>query len=50
MRGADLTAVGIVGASAGLAPAIERYADGRVGPSGLVSVTEPRIPVGSSTH
>jgi threonine dehydrogenase-like Zn-dependent dehydrogenase len=35
----DLTAVGILGASAGLAPAIEYYADGRVDPSGLVSVT-----------
>lgn len=35
----DLTAVGILGASAGLAPAIEHYADGRVSPSGLVSVT-----------
>lgn len=35
----DLTAVGILGASAGLAPAIERYADGQVDPSGLVSVT-----------
>ena len=35
----DLTAVGILGASAGLAPAIEHYADGRVDPSGLVQVT-----------
>jgi threonine dehydrogenase-like Zn-dependent dehydrogenase len=35
----DLTAVGILGASAGLSPAIEHYADGRVDPSGLVSVT-----------
>ena len=35
----DLTAVGILGASAGLAPTIEHYADGRVGPSGLVDVT-----------
>jgi threonine dehydrogenase-like Zn-dependent dehydrogenase len=35
----DLTAVGILGASAGLAPAIEHYADGRVDPSGLVAVT-----------
>jgi threonine dehydrogenase-like Zn-dependent dehydrogenase len=35
----DLTAVGILGASAGLAPAIEHYADGRVDPSGLVDVT-----------
>jgi threonine dehydrogenase-like Zn-dependent dehydrogenase len=35
----DLTAVGILGASAGLAPAIEHYADGRVDPSGLVSAT-----------
>ena len=35
----DLTAVGILGASAGLAPAIEHYAEGRVDPSGLVAVT-----------
>ncbi len=35
----DRTAVGILGASAGLAPAIEHYADGRVDPSGLVDVT-----------
>jgi len=35
----DLTAVGILGASAGLAPAIEHYADGRVDPSGIVQVT-----------
>jgi len=35
----DLTAVGILGASAGLGPAIDHYADGRVDPSGLVSVT-----------
>jgi threonine dehydrogenase-like Zn-dependent dehydrogenase len=35
----DLTAVGILGASAGLAPAIEHYADGRVDPAGLVPVT-----------
>jgi 2-desacetyl-2-hydroxyethyl bacteriochlorophyllide A dehydrogenase len=35
----DLTAVGILGASAGLAPAIEHYAGGRVDPSGLVEVT-----------
>jgi 2-desacetyl-2-hydroxyethyl bacteriochlorophyllide A dehydrogenase len=35
----DLTAVGILGASAGLAPAIEHYADGRVYPSALVDVT-----------
>ena len=35
----DLTAVGILGASAGLAPAIEYYADGRVNPSGVVEVT-----------
>ena len=35
----DLTAVGILGASAGLAPAIEHYADGRVDPSDLVDVT-----------
>jgi 2-desacetyl-2-hydroxyethyl bacteriochlorophyllide A dehydrogenase len=35
----DMTAVGILGASAGLAPAIEHYADGRVDPSGIVEVT-----------
>ena len=35
----DLTAVGILGASAGLAPAIDYYAGGRVDPSGLVQVT-----------
>src|SRR6266702_1843709 len=35
----DLTAVGILGASAGLAPAIEHYADGRVDPSRIVQVT-----------
>jgi len=35
----DLTAVGILGASAGLAPAIEHYADGRVDPSRIASVT-----------
>jgi threonine dehydrogenase-like Zn-dependent dehydrogenase len=35
----DVTAVGILGASAGLAPAIEHYADGRVDPSALVDVT-----------
>src|ERR1700733_8387874 len=35
----DLTAVGILGASAGLGPAIEHYADGRVDPSRLASVT-----------
>ncbi len=35
----DLTAVGILGASAGLAPAIEHYAEGRVDPSGIVQVT-----------
>jgi len=35
----DITAVGILGASAGLAPAIEHYADGRVDPSGVVGVT-----------
>jgi 2-desacetyl-2-hydroxyethyl bacteriochlorophyllide A dehydrogenase len=35
----DITAVGILGASAGLAPAIEHYADGRVDPSGLVNMT-----------
>jgi threonine dehydrogenase-like Zn-dependent dehydrogenase len=35
----DLTVVGILGASAGLVPAIEHYADGRVNPCGLVSVT-----------
>ena len=31
----DLTAVGILGASAGLATAIEHYADGRVTPGDL---------------
>src|ERR1700733_5243875 len=35
----DLTAVGILGASAGRGPAIEHYADGRVDPSRLASVT-----------
>jgi threonine dehydrogenase-like Zn-dependent dehydrogenase len=35
----DLTAVGILGASAGLGPAIEHYADGRVDPSRIVAVT-----------
>jgi 2-desacetyl-2-hydroxyethyl bacteriochlorophyllide A dehydrogenase len=35
----DMTAVGILGASAGLAPAIEHYAAGRVDPSALVQVT-----------
>jgi len=35
----DLTAVGILGASAGIRPAIEQYADGRVDPSRLVEVT-----------
>jgi threonine dehydrogenase-like Zn-dependent dehydrogenase len=35
----DLTAVGILGASAGLGPAIEHYADGRVDPAGIVEVT-----------
>jgi len=35
----DLTAVGILGASAGLGPAIEHYADGRVDPSRIVEVT-----------
>ena len=34
----DLTAVGILGGSAGLAPAIEHYADGRVAPGDLVAV------------
>jgi 2-desacetyl-2-hydroxyethyl bacteriochlorophyllide A dehydrogenase len=34
----DLTAVGILGASAGLATAIEHYADGRVVPGDLVHV------------
>jgi 2-desacetyl-2-hydroxyethyl bacteriochlorophyllide A dehydrogenase len=36
---ADLTAIGILGASAGLAPAIEHYAGGRVDPSAIVAVT-----------
>jgi len=31
--------VGILGASAGLAPAIEYYAGGRVDPSGIAEVT-----------
>ncbi len=35
----DITAVGILGASAGLRPAIEHYASGRVDPAGLVAVT-----------
>jgi threonine dehydrogenase-like Zn-dependent dehydrogenase len=35
----DMTAIGILGASAGLAPAIEHYADGRVDPSAVVQVT-----------
>ncbi len=35
----DMTAVGILGASAGLAPAIEHYAGGRVDPAGIVQVT-----------
>jgi 2-desacetyl-2-hydroxyethyl bacteriochlorophyllide A dehydrogenase len=34
----DVTAVGILGASAGLAAAIEHYADGRVDPGALVHV------------
>jgi threonine dehydrogenase-like Zn-dependent dehydrogenase len=34
----DLTAVGILGASAGLAAAIEHYADGRVVPGDLVQI------------
>jgi 2-desacetyl-2-hydroxyethyl bacteriochlorophyllide A dehydrogenase len=34
----DITAVGILGASAGLAPAIEHYADGRVAPGALAQV------------
>jgi threonine dehydrogenase-like Zn-dependent dehydrogenase len=35
----DLTVVGILGASAGLAPAIEHYANGRVDPSRIAGVT-----------
>lgn len=35
----DVTAVGILGASAGLVPAIEHYADGRVVPGDLAAVT-----------
>jgi threonine dehydrogenase-like Zn-dependent dehydrogenase len=35
----DVTAIGILGASAGLRPAIEHYAGGRVDPSGLVGAT-----------
>ena len=34
----DLTVVGILGASAGLATAIEHYADGRVKPGALAQV------------
>ena len=34
----DLTTVGILGASAGLAAAVEHYADGRVDPGPLVQV------------
>jgi 2-desacetyl-2-hydroxyethyl bacteriochlorophyllide A dehydrogenase len=34
----DITVVGILGASAGLAPAIEHYADGRVDPGPLAEV------------
>jgi hypothetical protein len=34
----DITAVGILGASAGLASAIEHYADGRVVPGDLAVV------------
>jgi threonine dehydrogenase-like Zn-dependent dehydrogenase len=35
----DVTAVGILGASAGLGAAIEHYADGRVDPSRIAAVT-----------
>lgn len=35
----DITAVGILGASAGLAPAIEHYASGLVDPAGIAAVT-----------
>jgi 2-desacetyl-2-hydroxyethyl bacteriochlorophyllide A dehydrogenase len=35
----DITAVGILGASAGLAPAIEEYATGRVKPKAIVGIT-----------
>lgn len=35
----DLTVVGVLGASAGLAAAIEHYADGRVKPGSLVEIT-----------
>ncbi|MBV9380123.1 MAG: alcohol dehydrogenase catalytic domain-containing protein [Streptosporangiaceae bacterium] len=35
----DVTAVGILGASAGLEPAIEHYADGRITPGDLVGAT-----------
>jgi 2-desacetyl-2-hydroxyethyl bacteriochlorophyllide A dehydrogenase len=35
----DMTAIGILGASAGLAPSIEHYAGGRVDPSAIVQVT-----------
>jgi 2-desacetyl-2-hydroxyethyl bacteriochlorophyllide A dehydrogenase len=35
----DMTAIGILGASAGLAPAIEHYAGGRVNPAAIAQVT-----------
>ena len=35
----DMITVGILGASAGLAPAIEHYAGGRVNPAGIAAVT-----------
>jgi 2-desacetyl-2-hydroxyethyl bacteriochlorophyllide A dehydrogenase len=35
----DITAVGILGASAGLGPAIEHYVSGLVDPAGIVAVT-----------
>ena len=35
----DITAVGLLGGSPGLAPAIEHYADGRVDPAPLVGLT-----------
>ncbi len=35
----DLTTVGILGASAGLGPAIEYYSSGRVDPAGIVELT-----------
>ena len=44
---ADVTAVGILSGSAGLAGAIEHYADGRVTPHRLVAATVPLEAVGA---